>query len=516
MRIEKAVDVNNGSTTTNEQVNYNSNKNNFQQNSIDADAIRAEFESFSAATAQTAETEDDGFVSEDVEDFLANAPLTDTGNAECFAAEFGNLYRHNKTNDTWLRWNGVIWEADKAGQIDDDILSSIRHRQIVTLHAGNVQHTEKAKNLNYLIRCEDVRGRKNVKQAAQWLPKFATHIDQYDSKEYLASTLNGTIDLRDGKFYEAKRSDYITLQLGANYDPTATCPRWEQFLKEIFDGDDDLIRFMQKVVGYSLTGEMSEQKMFIAFGFGKNGKSEFVNVIQALSGDYGARASFKTFDADKQSEQTNDIAALKGKRFVSMIETGGDKKLNEPLVKEITGGDEITCRFLHREFFSYFPQFKLFLATNHKPVITHSDFAIWRRIVLIPFTQNFEGREEKGLKQKLMSELSGVLNWALDGLKLWQSEGLKPLPKAVTEATEKYKKDSDSIGQWLELRATPKTGASVQSSVAYNDYKDWTTENGLYPLGNRAFKASLEERGFFTARKIEAVFWFGFELKSRF
>jgi putative DNA primase/helicase len=479
---------------------------------IDAEAIRAEFE---ALTKQNP-ADTIGENAEFVEDFLATAKLTDTGNAECFEVKFGNDYRHNKTNDTWLRWNGVIWEADKAGQIDDDILLSVRHRQIVALHAENVQHTERAKNLSYLIRCEDVRGRKNVKQAAEWLPKFATTIDQYDSKEHLASTLNGTIDLRDGKFYEAKRSDYITLQLGANYDPAATCPRWEQFLKEIFDRDDDLIRFMQKVVGYSLTGEMSEQKMFIAFGFGKNGKSEFVNVIQTLSGDYGARASFKTFDADKQSEQTNDLAALKGKRFVSMIETGGDKKLNEPLVKEITGGDQITCRFLHKEFFSYFPQFKLFLATNHKPVITHSDFAIWRRIVLIPFTQNFEGREETGLKEKLMSELSGVLNWALDGLKLWQSEGLKPLPKAVTEATEKYKKDSDSIGQWLELRATPITGASVQSSVAYNDYKDWATENGLYPLGNRAFKASLEERGFFTARKIEAVFWFGFELKSKF
>jgi putative DNA primase/helicase len=252
---------------------------------IDADAIRADLEML--ARQNTADA--DGFASEDVEDFLAMAKLTDTGNAECFATEFGNLYRHNRTNDIWLRWNGVIWEADKAGQIDDDILSSVRHRQIVALHAGNVQHTEKAKNLNYLIRCEDVRGRKNVKQAAEWLPKFATTIDQYDSKEYLASTLNGTLDLRDGRFYEAGRGDYITLQLGANYDPTATCPRWEQFLKEIFDGDDDLIRFMQKVVGYSLTGEMSEQKMFIAFGFGKNGKSEFVNIMQALSGDYGLR-----------------------------------------------------------------------------------------------------------------------------------------------------------------------------------------------------------------------------------
>jgi putative DNA primase/helicase len=476
---------------------------------IDADAIRADLESLTEQSATD-------FPGEDVEDILTNAPLTDTGNAECFAAESGDRYRYNATNDQWLRWNGVVWAVDKTSQIDADILSTIRHRQSLVANIPISQTNDKAKIFTYLVRSEDVRGRKNVKQAAQWLPKFATCIDQYDSKEYLASTLNGTLDLRSGSFSDARRGDYITLQLGANYDEKADCNRWKQFLKEIFDGNDDLIRFMQKVVGYSLTGEMSEQKMFIAYGFGKNGKSEFVNVVQALSGDYGARASFKTFDADKQSEQTNDLAMLKGKRFVSMIETGGDKKLNEPLVKQITGGDKITCRFLHKEFFEYFPQFKLFLATNHKPVITHSDFAIWRRIVLIPFTQNFEGREEKGLKEKLMSELSGILNWALEGLKLWQSEGLKPLPKAVIEATDKYKKDSDTIGQWLELRTTSMTGASVQSSVAYNDYKDWANENGFYPLGNRAFKASLEERGFFTARKIEAVFWFGFELKSRF
>jgi putative DNA primase/helicase len=241
-----------------------------------------------------------------------------------------------------------------------------------------------------------------------------------------------------------------------------------------------------------------------------------VNVLQALSGDYGARASFKTFDADKQSEQTNDLAALKGKRFVSMIETGGDKKLNEPLVKEITGGDEITCRFLHKEFFSYFPQFKLFLATNHKPVITHSDFAIWRRIVLIPFTQNFEGREEKMLKEKLKSELSGVLNWALDGLKLWQDEGLKPLPKAVTDATDKYKQESDTVGQWLDARTETSKDSTVKSSTVYTDYKDWAGENNCYPLGTRSFKPALEEKQFTTVRKNDGIYWIGLELKSRY
>jgi putative DNA primase/helicase len=449
---------------------------------------------------------------EEIEDFLSKAPLTDTGNAECFAIESGADYRYNATNNEFLHWNGTIWEVDKKGKVETDILSTIRHRQMVAIHAENSQPSEKAKSINYLIKCENVRARKDIKQAAAWLPTFATTIDQYDSDNNLASTLNGTLDLKNCSFQDAKRSDYITRQFGANFDETATCPRWEKFLNEIFD-DADLIRFIQKVIGYSLTGATREQKMFIFYGFGKNGKTVFINTIQALMGDYAGSASFKTFDADKQSEQTNDLAMLKGKRFVSMIESAADKKLNEPLIKQVTGGDKVTSRFLHKEFFEYFPQFKLFLATNHKPVITQTDFGIWRRIVLIPFTKNFEGREEDGLEETLKAELSGILNWAMEGLKLWQEEGLKSLPKAVTDATDKYKKDSDTIGQWLELRTEPGKELTVKSSIAYSDYRDWATENGYYSLGNRSFKSSLEEKGFLSKRQEEGIYWFGMRLK---
>jgi putative DNA primase/helicase len=478
---------------------------------IDFSAIQNDFENLLSTEANIA-----SFADYDLEDFMLKAPLTDTGNAECFAAESGNSYRYNKTNDQWMYWDGIIWKVDKSNKVDTDILSTIRYRQNIVANASTNQQSDKAKTFSYLVRCEDVRSRKNIKQAAEWLPKFTTIIDQYDKKDYLVSALNGTLNLRDGSFHEPKRSDYITLQLGANYDTEAECPRWKQFLKEVFSGDDDLIRFIQKIVGYSLTGGTSEQKIFILYGFGKNGKTVFINTLQALIGDYAGSASFKTFDADKQSEQTNDLAMLKGKRFVSMIESAADKKLNEPLIKQVTGGDKVTCRYLHKEFFDYFPQFKLFLATNHKPVITQSDFGIWRRIVLIPFTQNFDGREEDGLEEKLKSELSGILNWALKGLKLWQAEGLKNLPEAVTNATDKYKKDSDTIGQWLELRTEQNSQSSVKSSIAYNDYRDWATENGYYPLGNRTFKSSLEERGFAHGRKNDGIYWSGIELKSRY
>ncbi len=456
---------------------------------------------------------DADFTDDATKDFFTDAHLTDTGNGECFAAEFSEKYRHDRTNGRWLRWDGTIWKSDADGSVDVDVLKIIRKRQALAL-TGDAQSSDKLKSLNYLIRCEDMRNRKNIKAAAELLREFVTTIDDYDANTNLASTKNGTIDLTDGSFRPAERGDYITHQLGTFYDPAAQCPRWIQFQNEVFSKDAELVRWMQKVAGYSLTGDTSEQMMFLLYGYGKNGKTVYINTLQALIGTYAGSASFKAFDADKQSEQTNDIAALKGKRFVSVAESAADKKLNEPLIKRLTGGDSITCRFLHKEFFEYTPQFKLFLASNHKPVITQSDFGIWRRVKLVPFTQNFTGREDKQLEAKLKLELPGILNWALEGLKMWRAEGLDGIPVSVREATEKYKSDSDTIGQWLELRTCKASHMDVSSSIAYQDYRDWCNDNGFYALGNRSFKSSLEERGFTSSRRGNGIRWLGFELKS--
>lgn len=453
------------------------------------------------------------FTAGDTKEFFTDAHLTDTGNAECFALEFSEKYRHERTNGRWLRWDGTIWKSDADGSVDVDILNTVRKRQAAALD-GDAQSADKLKSLNYLIRCEDMRNRKNIKAAAELLREFVTTIDDYDSNINLASTKNGTLDLTDGSFRPSERDDYITHQLGTIYDPGAKCPRWGLFQNEVFGNDDKLVRWLQKVAGYSLTGDTSEQMMFFLYGYGKNGKTVYINTLQSLIGTYAGSASFKAFDADKQSEQTNDIAALKGKRFVSVAESAADKKLNEPLVKRLTGGDSITCRFLHKEFFEYTPQFKLFLASNHKPVITQSDFGIWRRVQLIPFAQNFSGREDKHLEAKLKLELPGILNWALEGLKMWRAEGLGDIPASVREATEKYKKDSDTIGQWLELRADQEPYKDVLSSIAYQDYREWCNDNGFYALGNRSFKSSLEERGFTSSRRGKGIRWLGFALKS--
>ncbi len=478
-------------------------------------------ERFVALTGEELQTESaDQSISNDAVDgvsvdYLVEAPLTDTGNAECFAVECGDRYSYNKTNKSWYQWDEVAWKEDKTDGINTAILSTIRNRQQVIATYETNELSDKARYFNYLVKCEDVRNRKNIKQAAEWLPEFATTIDQYDKDIHLAATQNGTLDLNDCSFRESEQEDYLTKQLGTSYDESADCPRFRRFLSEVFDKDDELIEYMQKVIGYCLTGEISEQKMFILYGFGKNGKSVLLNIIQAMLGDYAGTASFKTFDADKQSEQTNDLAMLKGRRFVAMSESAADRRINEPLIKQVTGGDKISCRFLRKEFFEYVPQFKLFLATNHKPVITQSDFGIWRRIVLIPFTQNFDKREEAGLKEKLLDELPGILNWAIEGLRKWQEEGLNNLPTAVIDATTKYKEDSDTVGQWLEQKITKTPTASIKSSDAYKSYKDWTEVNGYYHVSAKTFKSSLEERGFILSKQKDANYYLGMMLSFR-
>lgn len=444
-------------------------------------------------------------------DYLIKSPLTDTGNAECFLAEHENQFKYIKTNKQWYQWDGVIWREDKTNVIDDAILKVIRGRRNTFIEEfDNGDADGIGKKIGYLLRCEDVKNRKNIKEAIELLPQFITTIDQYDKDLFLAATKNGTLDLKDGIFRESRQGDYLTLQLGTQHDSSADCPRWKQFLQEIFNDDEEIIDFMQRIAGYCLTGDISEQVMFILYGFGKNGKTVFSSVMAALLGDYAGTASFRTFDADKQSEQSNDLAMLKGKRVVLMSESAADRRLNEPLIKQVTGGDAITCRFLRREFFSYVPQFKLFLATNHKPVITQSDFGIWRRIVLIPFTENFEGREDPNLKDHLFMELPGILNWAIEGLKKWHREGLKNRPKAVIEATSRYKQDSDTVGQWLELNMVTHPDSKIKSSEAYNNYREWAIEDGYFPVGKKTFDPSLEERGFYRKRVSDGVYWHGF------
>lgn len=260
-------------------------------------------------------------------------------------------------------------------------------------------------------------------------------------------------------------------------------------------GNVAMIAFLQPAIGYSLTGSTKEQCLFIAHGTGANGKSVFLRTLRELLGDYGRDCPAETLLAKRDNGINNDIARLAGARLVCAIETEDGKRFAESLVKALTGGDTITARFLHREFFEFVPQFKLWLATNHKPTIRGDDHAIWRRIRLIPFGITIPEAEQDGdLGDKLAAERAGILQWAIEGCLAWQKDGLQT-PGPVRAATANYRADMDRVGQWIEERCIVTAAAKVQATFAYQDYRKWIDERGEYALTLTAFGNNLTDRG---------------------
>jgi len=282
-------------------------------------------------------------------------------------------------------------------------------------------------------------------------------------------------------------------------------------LEEIFNGDKKLIDFTQRAVGYSLTGLTVEQVLFILYGTGANGKSVFLNLIGDLLGDYSITTPASTFK-DKPYEIPNDIARMAGARLVKSAEIKEGDRLNEERIKALTGGDWVTARFLHNEWFDFEPIAKFWIAVNHKPVIRGSDEAIWRRIRLIPFEVFFPpGKRDQHLYEKLKGELPGILAWAVEGCLRWQVEHLEPVGK-VKEATNSYREESDIIAQFLEQRTTPCADGKVKAGDLYNAYKDWCEEEGESPVGKKTFSDRLQENGF--RKKISNYnYYLGLKLK---
>ena len=434
---------------------------------------------------------DDGF--KDIPPMFATANLTDSGNAECFVEFYGHQYRYAAERGKWYRWTGASWQEDLTGTVVRAMLHVVRlrHQTAPTLpkkkdRADLWRHCEKSENSGRLHAAVQVAG---------VLRGMSISITDFDYDRYLLGTPNGVLNLRTMELMPSEPHYFISRLIDVSYDPEATCPLWEKFVSEIFDGDNDLIRYVQRIVGYSLTGDMREQAFFIFHGRGANGKSTFLGVMRQLLGDYAGTVPFESFDADNRNAIGNDIAALRGKRFVICIEAEHNRKLAEARIKTITGGDEISCRFLYGEFFSYLPQFKVILAVNHLPIVRGDDHGMWRRIHLIPFDRRFEGEnEDKDLKDKLAAEMPGILNWAIEGLKEWHRIGLSR-PQRVLDATKEYRVMSDQVGRWIIDRCIENPDAAEFGTKLYTTYKAWCDENNERPYSQNIWAQRLTDRG---------------------
>jgi putative DNA primase/helicase len=280
------------------------------------------------------------------------------------------------------------------------------------------------------------------------------------------------------------------------YDKNAVCPTWDRFLIRITDNNQGLISYIQGTIGYALTGSTREQCMFILWGEGQNGKTTLLETIKTVYGDYATQMPTDTLMVRRAGGIPNDVARLTGVRLVSASETSATGRLDEELVKRLTGEDTVTARFLYREYFEFQPQFKIFLACNHKPVIVGDDFAIWRRVRLIPFTVRIsESEKDKELLRKLRTELPGILRWAVKGCLAWQREGLGEPPE-VCSAVEDYRREMDAIGEFLTESCVCRPGASVGATPLYEVYCGWCKRNGEVPQTRTAFGRIMSSKGY--------------------
>jgi putative DNA primase/helicase len=337
---------------------------------------------------------------------------SDLGNAERLAHHYGDKLCYCHVWKKWLVWDDTKWAEDETGRIKQIAKKTVRKiyteakaceddnkRQAVAKHALFSESKSRIDAMTSLAQSE--------------LP---VRPDQFDKNRSLLNCKHGTIDLSTGELLPHNKDDFITKIAPVYYNKDATCPQWDKFLDRIMGGNQDLIKFLQRAVGYSLTGHVSEQCLFLFWGSGANGKSTFLRTIGNLLGDFSQHTATETLLVKQKGAITNDIARMKGARFITASESEKEHRLAENLIKQMTGDDIICARFLHQEFFEFEPEYKIFLGTNNKPIIKGNDHAIWRRIKLVPFKILIpEEEQDKDLIDKLKKEYSGILNWAIEG-----------------------------------------------------------------------------------------------------
>jgi P4 family phage/plasmid primase-like protien len=436
--------------------------------------------------------------------------LTDLGNAERFVAHHGEDVRYCYQWRKWLVWTGARWERDEAGRVHRLAKETVRS---IYREASNEEDENRRKALAKHARASEseTRIRAMVELAKSEIPAAP---DELDADPWLLNTAGGTIDLRTGKLREHRREDLITKLAPVEYDPEAEAPTWSAFLERVLPGEE-LRQFVRRAAGYSATGNTSEQCMFIHHGPGANGKSTFQEAVTAALGDYAMRTPTETLLVKRPGGVPNDIARLKGARLVTASETEEGRRLAESLVKDLTGQDTISARFMWAEWFDFKPTHALHLSTNHKPEIRGTDAAIWRRIRLIPWAVTIPPAEQdRELPEKLRAELPGVLAWIVRGCSEWQREGLQA-PEEVRKATRAYRAEMDVLAAFLADCCVRDEDETAFAGELWGAWKRWCEETGEQFGTQKRFGGRLAERGFLNHRdsKTGRKVWSGLSLR---
>ncbi|MBF0474659.1 MAG: DNA primase [Deltaproteobacteria bacterium] len=440
--------------------------------------------------------------------------LTDLGNAERLVALHGDDLRYCGAWRKWLVWDGNRWTLDNDKAVMRKAQQSIRHIYVEAAEITDLD--EKKKVLHHAMKSESERAINASVNLASVNQKVQVSTDSLDTNPWLLACLNGTIDLHSEQLLPPQRDHLITQLAPVAFDPDALCDLWLGFLAKIMNGNKELISFLQRAVGYALTGDTGEQCLFILYGSGCNGKSTFLQTINQMLGDYAKQTPTETLLVKQRGAIPNDVARLKGSRFVTASEAEEGQQLAESLIKQMTGGDKISARFFHQEFFDFQPTHKIFLGTNHRPIIKGTDHAIWRRIRLIPFEVTIpEAEIDRSLPEKLKEELPGILAWAVRGCISWQKDGLG-VPEEVKTATSDYQDDMDTVAQFIDDCCTIDPEEKERKADIYKAYLDWSEKTGNRALVQPKFSQRLTAKGMQSIRfgKNRDHYWQGLALNS--
>lgn len=451
--------------------------------------------------------------------------MTDFGNAERFVARYGRDVHFCEKLGGWLLWDGRRWKVDERGVVREWGKDTIR--AIASEALDEPDGEERKRILKWAFECEKGRSLDIMLGFAQSMTGIAILPEDLDRNPWLLNVANGTIDLHKLELRESRREDLLTKAAPVAYLPDAVCPVWEQFIRTAMrakHGDawieqPEMVGYLQRLIGYILCGDISEKMLPIAYGPSDTGKTTLTEILlELMGGDYGITTSEDTIAAKKGNYGSipNDVAALRAARLVVVSETSSGLQLNEGRIKAMTGRNQIPARFLHKEWFSFIPEFKLLIETNHRPQIKDTDSAIWNRVKPIPFV-NVIPKEEQDttLPERMRAELPGILNWALSGFAAWKDGGLRE-PDAVRGASADYRKQSDQVGQFLSERCEVNASKKTRSGELYRAYRAFIEERGLRPLGDQQFSEALRERGFEKKEVKGYGTWLGIHLEPMF
>jgi len=423
----------------------------------------------------------------------------DTGNTERFLDVFGDLSRHSYVNKVWYFYNGKNWEIDNGGVVRkwvDMTVDMLKNEPVIVPEGTSEDDKEKIieAKAKFVKRSRNNAGKEAMMRELKH--NIAVLPNEFDNDDMLLNAQNGYVDLSNGIIYDHDIKKMFTRISNVEYTDKTDCPRWELFLEQVFDNDQELIKYVQKAVGYSLTASTKEQVMFFIYGNGRNGKSVFLDIVSELMGTYGMSMQADSLMVKRggSSGHNEDIARLDGARFVTSSEPNEGVRLDEGLIKQLTGGDPVSASFKGGHVFDYKPQYKLWVATNHKPIIRGNDDGIWRRLPLIPFTVQIPiDKVDKNLPSKLRLELPGILNWAVEGCLMWQREGLTP-PETIQKATMDYRKEMDVVGSFIEECCEVGSGLKIGATEIYKVYDKWAREMNEHNFSQTQFGKKMADR----------------------